>query len=260
MFKKIKKRKEISEIDRLRQANIRLRNENAKLRDRVSFLEDENKELREKLEIALLQIEELREIIFGRKKKKKNDEDDNKGNSCFGKEIEGEDSKEKKKKRSSSSYQRAIPREEDITDEECFDICSCPDCGSNLRRFKTVIRYVEDIIPMKEWYKVLKKVIKKKIVTGYCPHCNKRVPSIPIPKQMVVIGDNIRQFIVFSNTIQQLSHSQTEEFVSSCLRFSISDGEIVNILDKEADRLKGEFERIKMSIRGQPGIHLDETS
>lgn len=239
---------------RQKQVIARLKNENAKLRVRVAKLEAENKELREKLEKALLYIEQLQQAVF--RKKRRGDDDDEDGND------DENDSKSNSGhgNRSKSSYRRSVPQEDEITDEEEYHIENCPNCSTALARQKVLEFFIEDILPIFEWYKNLKKVTRLKITTGYCPKCQKKVSAMPIPKQKVSLGNNIKQLIVFQSTIQQLSYSQIIDFAQSCLQFKLAKGEIANILEKQANRLKPAYEDLKQSIRGAPGAHIDETS
>ena len=243
-------RGQLSEIQRLRQSNSRLRNENKKLRARVLALETENKELRATIEDLKLQIEELRRMIFGNGSKGgKNSE--NKLINQFHKKSSGE--------KPALSYRRPVPSKETITDEEYYPLNQCPDCGGNLTALKKIERYIEDILPLSEWRKVLKKVEKEVINTGYCKCCKKRVCAKPISPQMVILGENIRQFVSYATVILRLSYEQIKDFLESTSQIRISDGEISNILEKESKRLMPVLERLKANIRGKPIAHYDET-
>ena len=235
---------------RLKQANSKLKNENFNLRERVTVLERENDLFKEKLEKALLYIEELQKYVF-RGKKKGEDNKDDKNNKPKSNSSQ---------KRSKKSYRRPVPDKSEITDTEVYDFKNCPDCGNKLSKIKILEFYKEDILPVREWFKKLKKTTLMKITTGYCEHCQKRFSAIPIPKQRVFIGENIKQLIVFQSTIQQLSHSQILDFLESHLHFQISAGEIVHVLSEQALKLKPAFDDLLKNIREGPGVHLDETS
>jgi len=238
---------------RLKQVNSRLINENAQLRAKNKELEKENKLLKEQIEKLLLRLEELERIIFGKKKKKK-DKNKDKDNNDDNPPNLG------KRERDKSSYRRPVPAEEDVTDRKYYHFSNCPDCGAGLTDIKKVARYVEDILPLAEWYKAVKKIAKILITTGYCPCCQKRKTAIPIPKHKVSIGGDVKQFVSFATVILRLSYEQIQGFLAGTAHLAISDGEMANILAEQADILRPEFERLKETIRGQPAAHYDETS
>lgn len=210
---------------------------------RVAELEEQNEQLK-------LQIEELRTMIFG--KKKKDDDDDpylpkpkNKG-------------KKKKKKRSASSYQRRVPKEEDVTEEKLHSIDTCADCGESLQNLKEVIRFEEDIIiPALE---NLKTVIKHRIETGFCSCCRKQHSSIPISKQMCSLGENVRARIVHCITVLNMTFEKVQTDLQDTFGIEVSDGEMTNILTEQATKLLPEYHDINARIRGSPAAHCDETS
>jgi hypothetical protein len=247
-------RGQLSEIQRQKQINTRLKNENAKLRSdlKIAIAEIKTRDekiaaLGEKLEKAFLYIEELQKYVFRGKKKK---DDDDKHDKLKGSSVGN---------RTGTSYRRAIPSEQEITDEQIRPIENCPHCQTKLTKLKILEFFEEDIAPMMEWHRSLKKVTRIKITTGYCPNCKKRFSSVPIPKQKVSLGKNIRQLIVFQCTIQQLSHSQMLDFLKSCLHLEISEGEIAHILAEQATKLKASYEDLLRSIQSEDAVHLDET-
>jgi transposase len=213
-------------------------------------LERERKERREEAEAFKLRIEQLEKIVFGGK-----DKDDDGTSGGFWKKNK---KKKQRKKRSAESYRRAIPSREEVTEEKHYGIDCCPDCGEPLSDVREVIRYVEDIvIPM---LSNLKNVEKQRIETGFCKKCRKRYSQIPISKQVCTLGENIRNRVVYATTIL----GQTFEKVSCDLRdtfgVNVSDGEIVNILTKQAIELLPEYNAINVRIREGPCKHLDETT
>lgn len=243
----------LNKNQRQKQIISRLKSENQKLRDENKTLKKEVWTIKQQLEQALLSIEELQRIIFGKKRKKDKDKDNQSNNK-------DDNGKNEPKKRAPSSYRRPVPSENEVTDYQECHIDHCPDCGGQLTNFKVIVRYVEDIVPLSEWFKELKKITKKFITTGHCSYCQKRVSAEELGKQTVSIGKNVRQFVAFANIILRLSYSQISDFLSGTVRFNISDGEIANILENQADKLRPEFERLLHNIRGQPGAHFDETS
>lgn len=244
-------RGQLSEIQRLRQSNSRLKNENKKLRARVAMLEAENRELKATVEELKLQIEELRRMIFGNGKKI--------GNKNVIDNLIGKSENNSSNTRPAFSYRRPVPDKEDITDTETYQLNKCPECSGNLINLKEVEQYVEDILPVSEWSKVLRKTKKEIITIGYCKCCHKKVSAKAISPQKVSLGNSIREFVSFATVILRLSYEQIKNFLESTNVIKISDGEISKILEKESGSLMPVFERLKVNIRGRPAVHYDET-
>jgi transposase len=132
-----------------------------------------------------------------------------------------------------------------------FNQCSC---GAETTKKKTVIFYEEDIpIPAK-------KIVKKHIVEkSYCQNCKKWQTDISLPTAKVVLGSNVQKYVCYLNILCRLSFFQIQEILNDTYHIHISQGEIVKILEREAIHLKPFYEQLKAKIRGEPGVHLDET-
>jgi hypothetical protein len=72
-----------------------------------------------------------------------------------------------------------------------------------------------------------------------------------IPKSPIVFGENIRMFINFQSTILRISYSMIQNFFKIVHSIEISEGEIRNILAKEAEIIRPEYERIRKVITSQ---------
>jgi len=206
------------------------------LKQQVHILQEQNKELLEINKKFSLQLEELRTKVFG---KKKNKDKKPKGG--------------KKADRLSSSYQREIP---DTTKEETHSIDACNLCNSILKKKRIRFFYVEDIplnIPQRE-------AVKHTVLQGYCVFCRKWASPIPLPSAKCILGPNIRKYICYLSIIQRLSNQQIEDQIRDIHQIDISQGEISKILQKEAERLRPEFERLKVRVQNQKAQHYDETS
>lgn len=229
-------------------------------RQRIELLEKERKELRgvveaqgallklqtEVIEKLKLRLEELERMVFGRKNKKKDDDIDQSNNK----------KQKDKKPRDPSTYRRTVPKEEDITETNDYPLGDCPDCGTPLEKIKWIVRYQEDI---KLFEQLLKRIEKQRIQTGYCPHCQKRASSIPISSQIVSLGDNIRQFVCYCVVVLNLSFEKTKHLIKDLADIQISDGEISNILRKQAKALLPQYHKLKANIRAGPASNYDET-
>lgn len=200
----------------------------------------------EMLELFKLRVEDLEKKVFGKKRRKNKDDDDG--------------SKSPPMQRSKSSYRRQTPSDDEITDAQHFKLKSCPECNGGLSELKDVLRYTEDAPKLSQLHEQIRRVEKQIIETGYCKICNKRVTAKPIAKHTVVLGNNVRQFIVYGNTVLRLTYSQIQSLVSDLMGISVSDGEIANILEKESKLLIPSYEALKSGIHKQRGAHYDETS
>jgi transposase len=218
--------------------------------EHIRLLMQENTLQKKMIETLTLRVEELETMVFGRKKKKDRDPDDDPSSLSS--------SQTPKIQRDISSYHRAIPAPQDITKEETHTIDVCPDCHTPLAKTKTVIFYEEDIrLPEKP--DSFKTVIKHSVEKGYCGVCTKWRPALPLPPTPVVIGQQVRAFVSYASIILRLSYDQIQHILSDLYAFSISQGEITNILDREARKLTPAFEQLKTTIRVQAGVHYDET-
>ena len=219
-----------------------LRDENRKLKQEVKLLKITVETQQKTIDDLKLQMEELRNIVFG-KKRNKNDRD---LDSTKGKEETSEP-------RTRESYRRDLPREDEITEirNHPIDRCNCGEIFSEREN----TQYYEEDIPLPQPKVVIKHVIER----GYCKRCRKWSSGAKPPAARVVIGQNARRYIAYLAIVCRESYSQIEDILRQSYNFNISEGEIAKILGKEGDRLRIECERLKEQIRGEPSIHMDET-
>lgn len=234
-----------------------LRKLHASARARVIVLEKENKLLKERvfvLETAFiqheniiadlrLQLEELRTIVFGKKRKKEENHD-----------IDDPPSTQVVSSRNPESYKRTLPKEDEVTETESHTLNSCTNCNGTISKKETVIYFVEDI-PLPQKKVVIKHIVEK----GYCNTCNSWMTKEPLPSSVVTLGQSVKRYVTYLSVICRQSYSQIQGILNHTYDFEISQGEIAKILDKEGEHLRPEYERLKLKIRGEPSIHLDET-
>jgi transposase len=231
---------------RQQQVITRLKNENARLRARVAAVEQENALLKTQISDVLMQLEELQRKVFGKKHHKPPQ-----SNIPPNPPVS---------KRPHSSYRRPTPQPKDVTKTIEFSLQTCTDCSTILTNIKRIIRYQEDVLPLAEWKNALKTIEEHCVTTGYCPHCRKRISSIPIQKQVSTLGPNVVQLIPYLSIIQRMSFQQIRDFLKDIADLSVSDGEMSNILEKQSHVLAPCFENLKARIALQPGAHYDETA
>lgn len=232
----------------------RLTNDNKKLRDRVKELEKLHLEDRAAIEELKLQVQALQKIVFGRK------HDGNK-----------DDDQTPKHPRDKSSYRRSIPKPEEITKEETYSINMCPDCGTFLISKLVLVRYIVDVLlPFinEETCTIetpAKTVTRQTIEKGFCPKCRcwhtADLPdhSPPAKNNEVLLGQGIKEFVVFQANIIRDTYTQIQDELSGLYNIEISEGEIARMLDKTGTKLSPEYERLKERVKQSRGCHLDET-
>ena len=204
------------------------------------------------IEKLTLRIEELETMLFGRRKKH--------AKLPVLDDEPGADTPQKRPAdRPAACYRRRVPTDEEVTDTIHHALSFCPDCKTKLSDLRVVTRFVEDLLPLKNWYTVLKKVTKHRITTGYCTACKKRAAAMPVSVHTVTLGENVRQLVAFATTILRLSFEQVDALLKGALRLPVSDGEITCMLTKEARALRSAYEQLTERIRSKPGAHYDET-
>lgn len=217
-----------------------LRDENRELKKEITALKLMASEQQKTINDLKLQVEELRVMVFGRKKKKDIDDDD----IVPPKE---------KTTRTSDSYKRPEPTDAEVTEIKPHPLYQCR-CGTVMTKKHAVVFYEEDI-PIPATKIVRKHVVEK----AYCQNCRNWQTAIPLPNHKVVIGRNAQKYICYLNVMCRLSFSQTQNVLKDTYDLNVSQGEIAKILEREGNRLRPFYEQLKTKIRGEPGVHLDET-
>tara|TARA_B110001454_G_C12687783_1_gene420958 strand:+ start:174 stop:1562 length:1389 start_codon:yes stop_codon:yes gene_type:complete len=238
--------------EEIKQRLVELRNLrvlHTQARERIVFLETENKQLKErikelesrdidkdhKIEAMNFQLEQIKIKLFGKKP------------------ISHTVLKQAKKIRDTQSYTRSIPKQ--VTETKCHSVTFCFECNVTLMKKWSTTFYEEDIpLPIQ------KNVVKHVVEVGYCTHCRKQSSGIPIPSKKVVLGETIKKYICVLSINSRLSHVQIQEHLRDIFNFDISIGEIGNILQTQADELRPEYQQLKQSVISQQGTHYDETS
>ena len=223
-----------------------LRDENRDLKKEITTLKAVVSEQQKTINDLKLQIEELRTIVFGKKWKKeeRNDIDD---------DIPPE--QEVVNCRTPESYRRTPPKENDVTGVKDHPVDVCNHCSGNVSEREIITYFVEDI-PLPQKKVVIKHVVEK----GYCESCKYWSTKEPLPSAGIILGPNVKRYITYLSVICRQSYGQIQAILDHTYNFEVSQGEIAKILDKEGERIRPEYERLKAKIRGEPSIHLDETS
>lgn len=200
-----------------------------------------------------LRIEYLEKIVFGKSKGKKHyDGDTGEGYSQSGSSLKNP------KKRESESYQRAIPKEEEITNIKEYPMESCPDCHGPLSEKRIVQRYLEDIV-LPDKKNPLKNIEKQLIESGWCKNCQAQKSAHPINGSKVLLGKNTKMMVVYLSVVMRMSYEQIRNILRDIWHLKVSDGEIENIIEEQGNRLTLEHEKIAKALL-EESAHYDETT
>jgi len=246
-------------VHRLESENLQLKKENQLLQQNQSLLREKVEQQAQQIESLNLIVEELRRMVFGKKKTTGGTESNGSGQDTT---TQGEQGKLQRKSadRTQESYRRVTPQDVEVTATFEHPLTHCPDCGTVLLRLKQVIRYTEDIVPLTDVAKLLKKIEKHSIGSGYCSECKRRKVAKAISPQVSILGENVKQFVCYLSIVMRLSFEQISCFLSDTAGLALSDGEITACLWEQASKLLPEKDRLLAKIRGAPGRHYDETS
>jgi transposase len=211
------------------------------LKQENALLRLENKTLTVSVQNLTLQMEELRTIVFGKKKRDIPEDTDAPPPVST--------------PRTNDSYHRPIPEDTEVTEEEYHPVDACTHCGGTFTERDSTQYFLEDIpLPQK------KTVVRHTVERGYCAPCRKWSTRTPLPPARVILGSTVKRYVVYLSVICRLSYTQIQDVLKQTYDFDVSSGEVAKILEKEGHVLGPAYEHLKASIRGEPSVHLDETS
>lgn len=243
----------------LMERNERIKAKNKELEAEIERLQKENAQI----EVLRLQLEELRALKFGRKRSIKKEIRKKSLPETEGREAETELEKKNTNLRTAESYRRTLPNASEITDHLALEIENCPECGEVLEDKNTHVHYREDLHKVEELLKTAKRIVEVVIESGKCRHCKNRQFAMEVPKQKVVIGENVRRMVVYQTVMQGLSYTEVQKSMKELYHFNFSSGEIVNILEGEKNLMVPYYETLVDDLNKESkevGAHYDETS
>ena len=211
---------------------------------------------KEMIEKQALRIEYLEKIVFGKSKKKRSGDEDSDDENQHG---ENSSKKKDRNPRDPRSYQRATPKDEDVTDTNTYRLPCCPDCGGDLTSKRTVERYQEDIILPDEKENPSKRVEHQFIESAWCGTCKKQKSAKPINGSKVYLGENAKILTVYLSVVMRMSYEQIRNVFRDIYHLKVSDGEIENILEEQGNRVTLAYEAIGKALLQQTS-HKDETT
>lgn len=211
-----------------------LEKENKLLKQRIKELEKKDKDKDQKIEAMAFQLEQISNKLFGKKP------------------VSRIVQTREKKERSALSYQRPLPKK--ITRTEPHPIHDCIHCQGKLQRKYVKVFFEEDIpLPIETI------TTKHEVEVGYCPACKRQSNGYPIPSKKVILGDNVKKYVCILSIANRLSHAQIQDHLNDVFKLRLSMGEIGNMLQEEADKLRPAYQTLRKSVLSQVGTHYDET-
>jgi transposase len=216
---------------------VLLEEENKQLKARIKELEEENATLKHQFTDVQYQLTQLQKTVFKKKQTAKEVLDDD------------NHTKTPPKKRTKESYKRPIPEEREVTKTIHHRFSEPIDA---LLRTRT---YYREDIPLS-----VEKIVEKHVVEQYFDTTRRVwVSQDPLPSATVVLGDNVRVLVATLVTVQRLSFTQVCTLLMTLYNLSISEGEIAQILAKEAQTLKPAEDALLSAIQSESSYHMDES-
>lgn len=124
-----------------------------------------------------------------------------------------------------------MPPASAITSEEHHGITDCHRCGNGLIDKDEAVRYEEDIVLAVLTPEVPHKTVTKYTVEhGWCTKCGQYSSAKDLRGQEVTLGPNVRSLIVYLVVQADQTYAQTQDLLWQLYRFTVTDGEIANIL------------------------------
>jgi hypothetical protein len=163
-----------------------------------------------------------------------------------------------------AAAQRPLPAKIDTHIEvpvprDAQGVASCPTCHSQLAEVRQHQRIVEDLIPART------VVTCYHTTSGYCPSCRTRIES-RAPEQPpaadvapVQIGLNALATAALMRVQYRLPYRLIRQLLADLPGLSLSPGAVARQMQRMAQWLEGEYDRLRVFLRFAPVVHMDET-
>jgi len=139
---------------------------------------------------------------------------------------------------------------------------SCPECHAQLSDVKKHTRIVEDIVPPKLWVKCYHTS------SGYCAGCRRIIESRASEQPPAPPGVDLPQGQLGLNALAagallrmqyRLPFCQITQLFLDLPGLAVSSGAVARQIQRIGRWLEGEYERLKVLLRGSSAVHMDET-
>ena len=217
--------------------------ENERLREEVSALEQANAALQERLEEALARIAELER---GKRKP-----------PSFVKANRGE--KEKRPRRKRAAKHNTSRKRMEPTRYERHALERCPECGYRLRGES--IDYTREVIEIPEPQPV--EVVEHQVIKRWCPRCGRwHSPRLDLRGEVIGqgrIGVRVASLVSYLRTTMGLPVRKVQSYLETLHGLRLSAGEVVALGHAVGEQLRPQVAAVKGVVRRSAVVHGDET-
>jgi transposase len=223
---------------------------------RVLLLEEENTELKRRLEAAETLVEEWKRRVQETEEQLKKEKDANQKLRAM--LFKGQRERTKRSHepipRTADSYRR--PKPDHVTDTQELVLDSCPDCGQAVTfPVSSRQRFVEDIV-----FNPQTHVTAWTINRYWCAHCDKQVEgTIPGILPKTTIGPNTLTFVVIAKYRWNQPYAKIQDQLDICFGLDISEGEIAHLITTAARLVGRKWQTIIQAVKADRKVHCDET-
>ena len=219
--------------------NRKLQKEKQQLQEKIQELEKRLAEAEKEKEELRLEKDKLLQLIFKPKRQK-----------------QVSITNPEPKPRTKQSYLRPLPQR--INEKREAILKKCPYCNSRLsKKVDSYQRIIEDIPSAKE---LKAKVIQYTINRYWCKNCQKIVRAKPLevlPKCR--LGINTLVYVLYAKYRLRLTQNLIRENLQTYFNLKLSEGEIINLLNKGQEVFKEKWQEIIETIKHSKAVNTDET-
>ena len=138
-----------------------------------------------------------------------------------------------------------------------YHMDQCPDCGSSLRPSRVDPRIVQQI----EIAEAPVRIEEHRALGFYCAKCRK-VHYAPLPpevKKAGLVGPRLTALVAYLKCACHASFSTIRKFLRDVLNVTISRGQLVKVIQKVSQALKGVYDELLARLPGESRLNVDET-
>jgi transposase len=137
-----------------------------------------------------------------------------------------------------------------------LDLCPC--CGHDLRPMPTIAPRVIQQVDIVDVPLVIQE---HRGHPGWCSHCRKQFEaSLPIGiDRGGLVGPRLTTLIAYLKGVCHASYSTVRRFIRDVVGFTISRGQLANIIAKVSQALEQPYEELLARLPGEACLNVDET-